>query len=1152
MARANQVVLQRITGAINRTIAEEQARQKAASTDRTGPSSSSTRRSGSVSRHSDSPVRRPRAKKQSQDASKEPTNGDGTVNLDPAVFEAAFILGDSEEPSRANTPNPAAAEQEVKEKAEASSETPNANEATPVQNADKSSEEKRMAAKEGRTDDAMVLPAAELPPEVQSKLRKLEKLEATYPGSLRKSPRSLGSYADFYLSELLRSYRIAHSRATSIEPFEKALRENTPLTSIKDPDALVEYLNQVNLKGDMVMDELKRISAEKDSFKKKYEEAEKELAALKEELVVGHAERPATSDAEEGKPDTKPEAQTPTHSRAPSTAKSPVSQVLGIFSPKQKPQAAEHTVDKEKEASEEFFSFDNEIPQLQAEVAAKTEEVETLKTRMESLTQELSVAKETSSGLVESLEKATRELGESRDKAASQISLQMQLDAKNTEITSLTEQLKKSLAQLKDVELGMEQEKANFASSSKEYESKLSASSSKAKDMDIDLQKLGNAKLALEKQITELNRHIDSLQAAKKDNEVMIADLTKQLESARTTPATGNLEPPSTGSSASSKKKNKKKKKGGAAAAPSESASGEGVSEQAPPSPIDGSSVESLEAEIESLKEAVAQKDNQIERLSKQRKTEEDLRDEIETLQENLISIGQDHVEAKEIIKTLEAEKSALTARITELEKEIQSSITNVTANTKLQSELDGLRQEYDDLKTNLSGLQSDLGAAQQLAQSRYKDLTDMREVLQKAQPELKSLRQDSAALKTTKEELATKSSDLRSLEKKEKDLKSELTRAQRLASDRETEIRSLREKLAAEAANKLRLEDAQRVSGRDLRRSEAEKIELSAKQEKAARELLQVQEELVKLRPRVKELEDEVQRLKKEKAVLQEEAELKTQQYANAQGLLGSMRDQTAELSVQLKEARSQAESLDEELAEVQKLLSERTREGETMRRLLADVDERADTKVRDMRARMEAAMEERDRIEDESSTVARRKVRETEELKQKIRDLEREIKSLTNEKDDLEQRERDWKRRRDELEGVEGKAEAEATELRSAISNLRTALDASELQVRDAEKQKSDLRRLLDQANQRYDKLSKDHKSIQAKLGSNINSGRNSMDSTRSAANGAGTSAAAGAGSTDVTYLKTILLQFLQQKDNKLRAQLVPVLGKLLRFDK
>jgi hypothetical protein len=36
------------------------------------------------------------------------------------------------------------------------------------------------------------------------------------------------------------------------------------------------------------------------------------------------------------------------------------------------------------------------------------------------------------------------------------------------------------------------------------------------------------------------------------------------------------------------------------------------------------------------------------------------------------------------------------------------------------------------------------------------------------------------------------------------------------------------------------------------------------------------------------------------------------------------------------------------------------------------------------------------------------------------------------------------------------------------------------------------------------------------------------------------------------DYVYLKTVLLQFLEQRDKKLQAQLVPVLGKLLHFDK
>ena len=90
--------------------------------------------------------------------------------------------------------------------------------------------------------------ATELPTEVRQKLRKLEKLESRY-------------------QELLRSYRIAHARAVSIEPFEKTLKENTPLVSISEPEALVEYLNQLNLRGDMVMDELKRVTSDRDLYK---------------------------------------------------------------------------------------------------------------------------------------------------------------------------------------------------------------------------------------------------------------------------------------------------------------------------------------------------------------------------------------------------------------------------------------------------------------------------------------------------------------------------------------------------------------------------------------------------------------------------------------------------------------------------------------------------------------------------------------------------------------------------------------------------------------------------------------------------------------------------------------------------------------------
>ena len=106
----------------------------------------------------------------------------------------------------------------------------------------------------------------ELPQVVQAKLQRLAKLEDKY-------------------GQLLRAYKTAHARVQTIGPFEASLRENTPLTTIAEPGALVEYLNQLNLKGDMVMQELKRVSSENEENKKKLEASEREKIDLQDEVM---------------------------------------------------------------------------------------------------------------------------------------------------------------------------------------------------------------------------------------------------------------------------------------------------------------------------------------------------------------------------------------------------------------------------------------------------------------------------------------------------------------------------------------------------------------------------------------------------------------------------------------------------------------------------------------------------------------------------------------------------------------------------------------------------------------------------------------------------------------------------------------------------
>lgn len=177
--------------------------------------------------------------------------------------------------------------------------------------------------------------------------------------------------------DLLKAYRGAHSRVLSIEPFEAALRENTPLASIGEPKAFTEYLNQISLKGEMVTEELKRVTTERDDYKKKMVEAQKSTKAAMDEVTNLKKEKaPKTDDST---------------TDANATKSSP------------------------KKESEEFFSFDNEVPRLESDLKGRQEEVETLKSQTETLKRDLSVARESAEGMVRNLESATRDLGELRE-----------------------------------------------------------------------------------------------------------------------------------------------------------------------------------------------------------------------------------------------------------------------------------------------------------------------------------------------------------------------------------------------------------------------------------------------------------------------------------------------------------------------------------------------------------------------------------------------------------------------------------------------------------------------------------------------------------------------------------------------------------------
>ncbi|KAL8729807.1 MAG: hypothetical protein Q9181_004877 [Wetmoreana brouardii] len=1150
-------------------------------------------------------------------------NGEASgKGLDPSEFEPEFVIDDSDVPSRSGTPRPAVSRSESSTKdttREPSDETRNGEDQS-----------------EKALPDGPSKVAQELPTDVKVKLRKLEKLESRY-------------------HDLLSSYRLAHARVQTIDSFEASLRENTPLTSISDPRALVEYLNQLNLKGDMVVDELKRVTHDRDTCKNQLDAAEQRAREAWDE-VTNLRKAKDTGDLDQGQlisgtttssTNSSPVEASKVEQPSPSTTKSPISPVksrtgslpsLSIFSPKTKPLESPLA----NEVREDLFSYDDEIPRLQAEVKDRDTKIEVLQGEVTSLKGDLAVTRESTQSMVQALEEATRELNglrDHKDRSTAEIKEHRQASKKLSD--TLQAELKAAEVKLQEVEAAAKPEDTTrlaevlveLGQAKKELET-LREGASRSDGQASEVQALQTRVASLEKDISEaraardqnekkidtlnsllknvrdqlaeeehnhaqlLNNTKDSDETLRKRISQLEAELGNQQHSQHAKLETGDKgvdsapgrqatdEKPGgfVDAPASGKKKNKKKKKTAKSVGeeagryqPSHSELAINGSSQTNQAILEASEdVIVLRDEIAKLREELEEKDAALEKIRSKMKDQDELKTEIEDLKYDLQNHGEEHVAAQARAKELQAEKQAIQRTVEGLERQIgemqgSHEHSNASADEKHQN----LTAQFEELKGKATALQTDLSAAQQLASSRFKELSELKTVMQKAQPELTSLRNEVGELRAIREAHDQKEVDLKRLETRQEEMRTEIATHRRVVTEHDAEIRKISQKLDQESSAKSRAEDARDKAHQEIQRLEMEKRQATESLDQLSKDLGKARDEITDSKGRLKDLEQQILRLRRDNEDLKEEIELKTAQYASAQSLMSSMRDQTAELAVQMKEARDRCESLDEEVADAHRLLSERSREGETMRRLLADVEGKADARTREMKERMETAIEERDRAEDEASTAARRRARELDDLRNKVREAERNSKRAEEDKEELEAAQREWKRRREELEQRSEQSTRETEDVRRAMGELRDALDESERQAREAEKQKVELRRSVEETQHRLQKLQKSNKSMADEIrtiqsvknravDSEAHSSRSSTDSapsrisrlaspvSASRQTGPGTANGQAPGSMDFVYLKNVLLQFLEQKDKNHQKQLIPVLGMFLHFDR
>lgn len=888
------------------------------------------------------------------------------------------------------------------------------------------------------------------------------------------------------------------------------------------------------------MDELKRVSTERDKFKEELGQAKESAKKAWDEVsnirsqsnttgltqdsgrnsdeLLQNAEFLPNSQIDNDQPIPSPKS--PSNSRDGSVTS------ISIFSPPSKPAEAPAV----HEGKEGFFSYDEELPRMKIEIQEHQDTIDGLQVQVKNLTGDLAVARESTQSMVQTLEESSRELLALRElkeradveyeekqvvseKLVNQLRVDLQLtEEKLAKIEAEHRECDPNIA--KDLESRLkkaEQELENARSESNlrpDGSEKVQQLTNTIRDMETekkDLLSMQEEYKQCEKRINTLNNLVKSLRLQLSDADDSKSKTTKnepKLQGTRslqddqipqtniTNIKTNSSEvkandTPQTADGASvGKKKNKKKKKGGKPATSANAdISARPGEEQAPSLVNDEDSPQDrlnlLEIEVGQLRVILDEKECVIERLHGKLKDQDELREEIETLRDDLVNLGQEHVEAKDRVKELVTEKDHLQSTIRGLEQEIADlqNRYNLATSGAEQKQKD-LATSFEDLKIKAATLQTDLLAAQQLASSRFKDLTEMKGILQRAQPELIALRSEVADSRTVKEVLGKKEAELERLDSKHEEMRAEATRLGQIVTERDAEIKILNQKLREEVSSKIRAEDKGSKISQELLRLETEKQQATESLDQLSKDLVRSQDDLTASKVLVRDLEYEVSKINQENENLKEDISLKTAQHASAQSLMNSMRDQTAEMATQMKEARDRCESLDEEVAEAHKLLGERSREGETMRRLLADVQGRADARTREMKERMDTAIEERDRAEEEASTAGRRKARELEELRNRLRETERGLKRAEADKEELENAQRDWRRRRDELEQESTRYNQEGEEVRKAMGELRDALDESERQARDLEKQKAEMRRSLEEMQHRLEKLHKSNK--------------------------------------------------------------------------
>lgn len=547
------------------------------------------------------------------------------------------------------------------------------------------------------------------------------------------------------------------------------------------------------------------------------------------------------------------------------------------------------------------------------------------------------------------------------------------------------------------------------------------------------------------------------------------------------------------------KKRKNKKKNGGKSTEENESAEATSSTTlvNSPIIPSSSDQIETLIQERDDLLLAVdtlrATSDSfAAEKLSYEKKIKKlsEHQESIEEIRDMMKEVGNDLVEAKDQVKSLIGEKASLNTEITGLRSDIEnlttentqlvSNITTLEETKVASADAEALKHDISELQTKLSAAEEklrvvikDLEIAEKLSAERFKELSGTRDNLRLVSSELNDLKKDNQKILADKSTIdsSLKSVEARAkaLERAEKDRRDELTACQKNLASREKELKVIQTAFKEEETRRKSEEGRASALKSEVAKLTVLRDSIISSRNEVNGQLTSIRSELENANTKLASLQQLRNKLTLERDAAQEELQMGQAKFDSSQSLMESQREQTVDMQHRLRETTERSEAMEEELSEAQRQLTERNREAETLRRLLSEIEGNQESRLRDMRERMETAIAERDKAEDEAAFNGKKRAREVEDLKERLMDLERTVRKTIIEKQDLSSS-------CEELRKAKGLSDDEAESRERDLKDLRNTMNDLSHSLRDAESQIS--------------MLEQDRNSLRAEIKNSINS--------------------------------------------------------------